>query len=108
MMIAIDVDNTLLREEDGAVVVNHGIFLLMVAVKSLELADIVVWSGGGQSYAEDVVRRFGLGNLVARCAAKSNRLMPDITIDDQDFQFGRVNLRLPVGDDQPTPYMGMF
>lgn len=109
MMIAIDVDNTLLTvaADGNTVVLNTNIVLLMHAVHELGLATIMVWSGGGKEYAEGVVRKYGLSHLVDRCAAKDPRIMPDITIDDMDYDFSKVNLRLP-GDIAPTPYMGLF
>jgi hypothetical protein len=107
MIIAIDVDNTLLTEQDGMIVLNMDVVALMRAIYNLGLADIVVWSGGGADYAATVVRRFGIGNLVHRCAGKNDPVKPDITIDDQETGLGSVNLRL-TGDITPTPWMGKF
>jgi hypothetical protein len=108
MIIAIDVDNTLLVRERDKTVLRSDMVVLMMTVKGLGLAEIVVWSGGGQDYAEQMVNRYGISHLVDRCAGKGDStLHPDITIDDQVQTAGRVNLRLP-GDIEPTPWMGVW
>jgi hypothetical protein len=115
MKIAIDVDNTLLTTViiDGAfnAVLNHDVVALMRAIKALGVADIIVWSGGGKDYAEKMVHRYGLQNLVDQCAGKldfiTEGFRPDITLDDQDMTAGTVNLKLP-GDIQATPWMGIW
>lgn len=108
-VIAIDVDNTLLHEVDGKVVVRHDLVALMRAVHALGLADILVWSGGGADYAIHVVRKLGLADLVSGYASKGDplsMLKPDITIDDQVIRAGTVNLKLP-GNIEATPWMGV-
>lgn len=106
MIVAFDVDNTLLREEQGKVVLNHDVVALMVAIKRLGLADIVVWSGGGSDYAAMTVRKFGISDLVWQYWAKNDGRKPDITVDDQECTLGTVNLKL-LGDVVPTPWMGI-
>jgi hypothetical protein len=105
MIIAIDVDNTLIHEVDGSVCLNTDVVALMVAIHNLGVADIVVWSGGGQDYARHVVEKYGLTHLVYSCDAKGS-VGADITLDDQDMSLGLVNLKLP-GDIEATPWMGV-
>lgn len=108
MIIAIDVDNTLLVRQGGKTVLRSDLVLMMMAIHGLGLAELVVWSGGGQEYAEKMVDKFGLSHLVSRCAGKGDpTFRPDITIDDQMQTAGHVNLRLP-GDIEPTPWMGVW
>lgn len=105
-VLAVDVDNTLLIEHAGAVVVNHDVVALMRAVKALGIADVVVWSGGGGDYAAMIVRKFGLRDLVDVTCMKGD-VHADIAIDDQDFSLATVNLKLP-GDITATPWMGVW
>ena|ERR1700722_15400543 len=108
MIIAIDVDNTLLVRQGSKTVLRSDLVLMMMAIHGLGLAELVVWSGGGQDYAEAMVNRYGISHLVSECRGKGDATFhPDITIDDQMQQAGRVNLRLP-GDIEPTPWMGVW
>lgn len=108
MIIAIDVDNTLLVRSGSKTVLRSDLVLLMMAVHGLGLAELVVWSGGGQDYAQAMVDKYGLSHLVSRAAGKGDPgIKPDITIDDQMQTAGRVNLRLP-GEIEPTPWMGVW
>jgi hydroxymethylpyrimidine pyrophosphatase-like HAD family hydrolase len=106
MIIAFDVDNTLLVEKNGVVVVNHDMVILMRAIYTLGLADIVVWSGGGDDYAKQIVRKYGLSDMVSVACMKGT-LLVDIAIDDQDIDLAKVNLKLP-GDIEATPWMGLW
>jgi hypothetical protein len=105
MVIAFDVDNTLLIERDGKVVVNEDVRNLMVAIYNLGLADVVVWSGGGAGYAEYATRDCGIKHMVDMYWGKGEGYYPDISIDDMEANLATINLRLK-GDIIPTPWMG--
>ena len=106
MIVAFDVDNTLLQlDEQGNIVTNEDVRALLVAVWKLGLADIVVWSGGGADYAEYATRDCGIRHMVWAYWGKNDG-RPDVAIDDQSVVLGRVNLKL-AGDIEATPWMGI-
>ena len=108
MIIAFDVDNTLLvLDEDNNIVTNEDVRALMVSIWKLGLADIVVWSGGGADYAEYATRDCGIKHMVSAYLGKGQTpALVDIAIDDQYVKLGLVNLKL-AGDIEPTPWMAV-
>lgn len=56
IIIAFDIDGTL---------------LLQILAKSMKNTKVIVWSGGGKEYAEQIVRRYGLERYVHRCYGKT-------------------------------------
>lgn len=113
-VIAVDVDGTLLiaREipaEDDAeptfsVGLNWDLAIFLIALRRLDMADIVLWSGGGADYAESVARKTGLTSLFDRYALKGT-LHADIAIDDQKTQLASVDLQL--AGPEGLPWMGL-
>lgn len=101
--IAFDVDGTLIDENGETYWRQTELLRLLSRFKNIE---IIVWSGGGKSYAESIVRKLNLEKYVKRCADKNHlgkdengkhifdpELKPDIAIDDiQDCILGDVNL----------------
>lgn len=101
--IAFDVDGTLI-DSDGNT--NWRITELLRTLSKFKNVNIIVWSGGGKSYAEMIVRHLGLEKYVKACYAKNHlgkddsgkhlfdpEITPDIAIDDiQDCNLGLVNL----------------
>lgn len=101
--IAFDVDGTLINE-DGKT--NWRITDLLRTLASFKNTRIIVWSGGGKSYAEMTVRHLGLEEYVDTCADKNHTgldddgkhiftpgFAPDIAIDDiQACELGLINL----------------
>lgn len=101
--IAFDVDGTLIDSEGTP---NWRITELLRILSRFKNVEIVVWSGGGKSYAESIVRMLSLEKYVKRCASKNHvgksedgkhlfdpELTPDIAIDDiQDCELGVFNL----------------
>lgn len=102
--IAFDVDGTLIDDQDR---MNVRTVRLLTDLAHMKNVDIVVWSGGGQDYAEMWVRRLGLSKYVKRCYDKNHlsadsegkrhafdpEITPDIAIDDiQDCTLGNINL----------------
>lgn len=83
IVIAFDIDGTLLNNEGvppatpphlrPPTSVNlETIILLQILSKKMKNTRIIVWSGGGKDYAEDMVRRYGLERFVDRCYSKSD------------------------------------
>lgn len=101
--IAFDVDGTLI-DSDGNT--NWRITELLRILSRFKNVDIVVWSGGGKSYAEMIVRHLKLEKYVKRCEDKNHlgkdesgkhifepSFKPDIAIDDiQACELGSLNL----------------
>lgn len=101
--IAFDVDGTLIDSEGNT---NWRITELLRLLSRFKNTKIIVWSGGGQSYAEMIVRKLGLEKYVDSCADKNHRgtdndgkhifspdIKPDIAIDDiQACELGVLNL----------------
>lgn len=101
--IAFDVDGTLIDSEGNT---NWRITELLRLLARFKNTRIIVWSGGGQSYAEMIVRKLGLEKYVDACADKNHKgqdaegkhvfdpeLKPDIAIDDiQACTLGNLNL----------------
>jgi hypothetical protein len=110
-LICIDVDGTLLEARDGTVSLQPDVVMLVMVLHRLAVADLVLWSGGGAGYAESVARRTGTHALFNGFGLKGKTWegrRPDITLDDQEFAQGTVNLRLPgrPGHDH-SPWMGL-
>lgn len=108
VVVAFDVDGTLIDDQDVPHLPTINLLVILASFKNVE---IVVWSGGGQDYAEMWVRRLGLQKFVKRCYDKNHissvtgtgkvgehhifdpPIKPDIAIDDiQDCELGKLNL----------------
>jgi phosphoserine phosphatase len=99
IVIAFDVDGTLITSEylddemNNKPTANERIRTLLITLSSFKNTKIVVWSGGGELYAKQVVSYLALDKYVDKVMAKDNILQPDIAIDDiQDTAIGKVNL----------------
>jgi len=100
LIIAFDVDGTLISNENGLGQehLNLRIFQLMVLLSEMKNTRIYVWSGGGKDYAEQIVRKYGLSSYVDKCLAKHEHDeiidgIIDIAFDDQlDFQLADKNI----------------
>lgn len=101
--IAFDVDGTLIDENGDP---YWRICDMLRTFSKFKNVTIVVWSGGGKSYAESIVRMLHLEKYVDKCEAKNHvgkdengkhlfdpNITPDIAIDDiQDCDLGVFNL----------------
>lgn len=105
IVIAFDVDGTLLNNEGiepetpphqrAPTSVNLEVILLMqLLAKHMKNTRIIVWSGGGKEYAEQIVRRYGLEKYVDRCYDKmACEEDVDIAFDDQhSFSLAKLNI----------------
>lgn len=73
---------------------NRDIVELLVILSRFKNVKIVVWSGGGQQYAQTWVDRLKLSKWVWKTAGKlDGTVSPDIAIDDiHDCDLGKINL----------------
>lgn len=91
-IVCVDVDGTLFNI-DGSV--NEHIVNVIKALH--RYCTIIVWSGGGAWYAEQRVRDAKITEWVNDCIGKEeiNKIgRPDITFDDADYLFGKVNIKV--------------
>lgn len=93
IVIAFDVDGTLISNDIDNIIINERIRTLLITLASFKNTYIVVWSGGGELYAKQMVANLGIKKYVNKIIAKDNDLNPDIAIDDiQDTALGKINL----------------
>ncbi len=100
IIIAFDIDGTLISNENGLGKehLNIEVFNLMTLFSKMKNTRIIVWSGGGREYVEQIVSKYGLGEYVSSCHGKheydetiSGHV--DIAIDDQhEFSLADKNL----------------
>lgn len=108
VVIAFDVDGTLRDntvDQNKPPVANEDIRQLLILLSRFKNVYIVVWSGGGEIYARQVVKDLGLSSYVDYYADKHYSktedglhefhpdIEADIAIDDiQDCVLGKINL----------------
>lgn len=114
IVIAFDVDGTLINntklDKGGGPVANERIRSLLIGLSSFKNVTIVVWSGGGETYARMIAAQIGIREYVDGYAGKNPQrtvgkeetashhvfkpdIKPDIAIDDiQDCDLGILNL----------------
>lgn len=100
LKIAFDIDGTLISNTNGLGVerLNVETYNLMVLLSKMKNTKIIVWSGGGKEYAEQIVTKYGLTKYVTECFGKheydetvSGRV--DIAFDDQhEFNLADKNV----------------
>jgi hydroxymethylpyrimidine pyrophosphatase-like HAD family hydrolase len=95
IVIAFDVDGTLLDNTKGDIVANENIRTLLIILSRFKNTKIIVWSGGGELWARQVVSKLNLNQYVDEAWSKMDyeEIKPDIAIDDiQDTAIGWFNL----------------
>lgn len=115
VLIGFDVDGTLRDntvDPTAAPVANENIRTLLITLAGFKNTKILVWSGGGELYARQVVASFGLTKYVDQYADKeytkcleckdpstchhhtfATTIRPDIAVDDiQACELGLANL----------------
>jgi hydroxymethylpyrimidine pyrophosphatase-like HAD family hydrolase len=98
--IAFDIDGTIISNTSGLgqEKLNIEIYNLMVLLSRMKNTEIIVWSGGGRDYAEQIVNKYGLTSYVSRCYGKyeydeSIDGRVDIAFDDEHaFSLADKNL----------------
>jgi FMN phosphatase YigB (HAD superfamily) len=106
--IAFDIDGTLVHTgwKTANDELNHTTAHLLILLSALPDVKIIVWSGGGEAYAKQQVRRFGLEEFVWRCASKLDSSLPkvDLAFDDEAaFALAKVNLQVVFAAPKDTP-----
>lgn len=99
MKIAFDIDDTLwkVRGKPGSFDQVPDYDLIQVLRWFYNNGDdIYVWSAGGIDYAQTIIRKLGLDEIVTAVLQKSNHPFQkmDITFDDQEVTMGLVNVRV--------------
>ena len=105
IIIGFDVDGTILNNEGippktpahlrpQCGVNLEVILLIQILSKKMKNSRIIVWSGGGKEYAENICRRYGLERYVHACYEKGKcEEEVDIAFDDvQACTLGKHNL----------------
>ena len=109
VVIAFDCDGTLITTSsaaEGRIVANERIRSMLITFASFKNVRIVVWSGAGEAWAQQVVHELGLRKYVNIVGSKNHigkdaqgkhqfepGFIPDIAIDDiQDCELGLFNL----------------
>lgn len=100
LIIAFDIDGTLISNSSGLGQerLNLLTFTMMECLSKMKNTTIIVWSGGGKDYAEQIVKKYGLTPYVSRCYAKqeydeSIDGKVDIAFDDQhEFSLADKNI----------------
>lgn len=93
MVIAFDVDGTLFDEQSKPR--NDVIAFLEVLHQAGH--SIIVWSGGGQDYAEQRARDAGVREMVhimAKSDAKRLDREVDVSFDDQEVTLAKTNIKV--------------
>lgn len=100
IIIAFDIDGTLISNTNGVGLehINLPVYQLLTLFRAMKNTKIIVWSGGGQDYAEQIAIKYGFANLVDRFFSKQDYDETiygkvDIAIDDQhEFALADKNL----------------
>lgn len=109
LVVAFDVDGTLIKADcwkTGVMIPNDRIVTLLKTLASFKNIDVVVWSGGGKSWADKAVddldlRKYVKATYSKNCVGKSPDgktwyfepdIKPDLAIDDiQACSLGVLN-----------------
>lgn len=90
MIIAFDIDGTVISNTNGLgqEKLNLNAAALMDLFHSMKNTRIIVWSGGGKEYAEQIINKYGLSDMVDDCYDKHTYDPTiygkvDIAIDDE-------------------------
>ena len=99
MNVLFDVDETLSKLElDKDTPIDETIAILKALAKDDHF--IYVSSGGGVDYAERRCRQLGIAGYVAKIVPKDPDIIKllniDVSFDDQETRFGKVNLQVRV------------
>lgn len=83
--IVFDVDGTLIDNEDSP---RFEVIDMLRSFHAIGYT-ILVWSGGGEDYAQMRVRQLGLTKFVTAAYAKGHDIVADLAVDDSpDADFG--------------------
>jgi hydroxymethylpyrimidine pyrophosphatase-like HAD family hydrolase len=90
LKVAFDIDDTLIKQDDqGRTIPNHKVIDLFRGFQDIG-CDMIIWSGGGQDYAEQWRDKLGLQATVLR----KGSIQVDIAVDDQPAALGLVTIKI--------------
>ena len=89
--IGFDVDGTLIDYEGKQ---RYDIINLLMSLSALNHTKIIVASGGGYDYANQIVNKLGLCGYVDIITNKTDLLDIDIWFDDQETTIGKVDVQI--------------
>lgn len=103
VIIAFDCDGTLIdnggkMKAEGEI--NQEMVALLKILAKLKNVYIIIWSGGGQEWADLVARRCGIRDIVAGCHSKigyDHHQFGEVSIafdDVETFKMAKINLIL--------------
>jgi len=94
MKICFDVDGTLIYDERVTNLADTPRYEVIDLLRSFESlgAEIYVWSGCGIDYAERWAYKLGLTGFVI--VVEKGSFIPDIAVDDEEVQLGKVNIKV--------------
>jgi phosphoserine phosphatase len=108
MRIAFDIDGTIWKVSDNRKSQVPDYDLIQVLRWFYNNGDtVLVWSAGGTDYAQQIVDKLGLTEMVrviAKAAADDTRPAIDLTFDDETITNGKVNVKVTRPDyNHPSP-----
>lgn len=90
MIIAFDVDGTLIYQIGEYVDTPRYDVIQMFELFQKFGNEMIIWSGSGFDYAERWAQKLGLD---ARILEKGS-IVPDIAVDDMEVKLGKVNIKV--------------
>jgi len=90
MIVAFDVDGTLIYQVGEYVDTPRYDVIQMFELFQKFGCEMVIWSGSGMDYAERWAQKLGLD---AKILAKGS-ITPDIALDDMEVELGKVNIKV--------------
>lgn len=89
-LIAFDCDGTLIGRRDEP---RQEIVDMLKGYQKVGYS-VIVWSGGGKSYAQMVGSRIKLEGVTYMGKLENPGFKPDIAVDDMDVELGVINIRV--------------
>jgi hydroxymethylpyrimidine pyrophosphatase-like HAD family hydrolase len=93
LTVAFDIDGTLIYDErfgSQADTPRYDVIGLYHTFQGLDFK-LYIWSGGGVDYARHWAQKLGL--VLANIVVKGS-FIPDIAIDDEEVNLGKVNIKV--------------
>lgn len=90
--VAFDVDGTLIKKTSDGDVPRYDVIEVMLWMSALGHT-VFVWSGGGEDYARQWVRKLGLTPF-CRVIPKQAHFGIDLAFDDQEAELAKVTVRV--------------
>ena len=107
LRVAFDVDGTLLSRKPGyEETPNYDVIKTYIFYRDVGGAQMIIWSGCGEDWARTWAQKLGLKNRFEDVATDPwkimekprlddpNRIIPDITFDDEVVLLGHINVQV--------------